>query len=231
MRNRLSTTCLKWESYLAFALYGSPQTTIKSKFPWFLLHQLSQHPFWCILNIKWGYLITILWWAHPTTWFLHYMGSVISTSRVRSPTRETLSFAYAEVNIISHQPTHFLWYAWALQVCKSYVQANFTDGDRWYTRWGSLILKSLSPQQYHFYYNIVDLVVFLHGVNTSDLSEFNLVERRMAPISHEIAGVLLRQYSFGNHLDSSGKTADCELEKNFLKTAWVHTELWPKITK
>ena len=156
------------------------------------------------------------------------MGSVISTSRVRSPTWETLSFAYAVVNMISHQRTHILRYAWTLQVCKSYVQANLTDGDRWYARWGSLILKSLSPQQYHFYYNIVDLVVFLHEVNASDLTKSNLVERRVAPISREIAGVLLRQYSFGNHLDSCGKTADCELEKNFLKTAWVPAEVWPK---
>ena len=148
------------------------------------------------------------------------MGSVKSTSRVRSPTWETLSFAYAEVNIISHQPTHFLWYAWALQVCKSYVQANFTDGDRWYTRWGSLILKSLNPQQYHFYYNIVDLVVFLHGVNTSDLSEFNLVERRMAPLFHEIAEC----YFFTIPLEIIRTQVEKLLTVSWRRTSWRQHE-------
>ena len=50
----------------------------------------------------------------------------------------------------------------------------------------------------------------------------------MTPISDEIAGVLLLHNSFGNHPHSSGKTADCELEKNFLKTAWIPAEVWPK---
>ena len=75
---------------------------------------------------------------------------------------------------------------------------------------------------------LVVIVFLLHGVNESHLSEFNLEERSVAPLSHETAEVLLRHYSFENHLDSSWKTADCELEKNFLKTGWVPAEVWPK---
>ena len=45
-----------------------------------------------------------------------------------------------------------------------------------------------------------DLVVLLYGVNASGLCAFNTVERPMAPLSHDIARVLLRQDSFGNHL-------------------------------
>ena len=45
-----------------------------------------------------------------------------------------------------------------------------------------------------------DLVVLLYGVNASGLCAFNTVERPMAPLSHDNAGVLLRHNSFGNHL-------------------------------
>ena len=45
-----------------------------------------------------------------------------------------------------------------------------------------------------------DLVVLLYGVNASGLCAFDTVDRPMVPFSHDIAGVLLRQVSFGNHL-------------------------------
>lgn len=52
---------------------------------------------------------------------------------------------------------------------------------------------------------------------------------RDAQLFHDIAGVLLRHDSFGNHLDLSGKATDCELEKkNFFKAAQVLAEEWPK---
>ena len=144
------------------------------------------------------------------------MGSVISTSRVRSPTCETLPFPYAVVNIISHQPTHML------MICMS--------------NWAKVMLKPIllieidgTQDEAPWYSKPLAVIVFLlHGVNESHLSEFNLEERSMAPLSHETAEVLLRHYSFENHLDSSWKTADCELEKNFLKTGWVPAEVWPK---
>ena len=49
----------------------------------------------------------------------------------------------------------------------------------------------------------LDLDALLHGLNASGLSAFNPVERLMASLSHEIAGVLLRHNSFGNYKDSS----------------------------
>ena len=57
------------------------------------------------------------------------------------------------------------------------------------------------------------LDVLLHGVNAAGLSVFNPVERRMAPLSHDLAGIILPHDSYGNHLDESGKTIDVELEK------------------
>ena len=46
------------------------------------------------------------------------------------------------------------------------------------------------------------LDVLMHGVNAAGLSAFNPVERRMAPLSHDLAGVILPHDSFGSHLDN-----------------------------
>lgn len=78
-------------------------------------------------------------------------------------------------------------------------------------------------------FRLLDLDVLLHGVNAAGLSAFNPVERRMAPLSHDLAGIILPHDSFGHHLDSSGKTIDQELEvKNFQKAAEVLSEVWKK---
>ncbi|XP_036340341.1 protein dachsous-like, partial [Rhagoletis pomonella] len=49
----------------------------------------------------------------------------------------------------------------------------------------------------------------------------------MAPLSRELAGVILPHDSFGNHLDGNGKTVDPILEKiNFRKAGEVLAEIW-----
>ena len=69
----------------------------------------------------------------------------------------------------------------------------------------------------------------IHGVNAAGLSAFNPVERRMAPLSHDLCGIILPHDTFGSHLDSSGKTIDNELEKeNFHAAAEVLSEVWSK---
>ena len=73
--------------------------------------------------------------------------------------------------------------------------------------------------------------------NAPGRSAFNRVGRRMAPLSRELAGVILPHDTFGSHLDSSGRTIDKELEKrNFEKAGSVLTTLhstdillWPSI--
>ena len=70
------------------------------------------------------------------------------------------------------------------------------------------------------------LDTLLHGINASGLSAFNTVERRMAPLSQYILGIILPHDYFGNHLDTSGKTKKTELEKrNFFKAAEVLAEI------
>ena len=73
----------------------------------------------------------------------------------------------------------------------------------------------------------LNLDAYVHGVNAAGLSAFNPVERRMAPLSHDLCGLVLPHDTFGNHLDGSGKTIDLRLEKkNFHAAAEVLSEVW-----
>lgn len=54
----------------------------------------------------------------------------------------------------------------------------------------------------------------------------HFIERRMAPLSHSITGVVLPHEHYGSQLDSNGKTTDIVLEKkNFRKSGEVLVEL------
>ena len=64
-----------------------------------------------------------------------------------------------------------------------------------------------------YFFKELNLDVFLHGVNAEGLSAFNAIERRMSPLSHDLAGVILQHDTYGNHLDNNGKTIDEDLEK------------------
>ena len=49
----------------------------------------------------------------------------------------------------------------------------------------------------------------------------------MAPLSHDLAGVVLPHNSFGSHLNCQNETIDAELEmKNFAKAGEVLAEIW-----
>ena len=57
-------------------------------------------------------------------------------------------------------------------------------------------------------------------------SAFNRVERRIAPLSNQLAGVVLAHDAYGSHLDSGGKTIDVELERqNFVKAGETLAEV------
>lgn len=62
--------------------------------------------------------------------------------------------------------------------------------------------------------------------NAPGRSAFNQVERRMAPLSRELAGLILPHDLFESHLRGQ-KTIDSELEKvNFQKAAEILAEVW-----
>ncbi len=58
-------------------------------------------------------------------------------------------------------------------------------------------------------------------------SAFNRVERRMAPLSHDLSGLIIPHDHFGSHLSSNRKTVDVELEKaNFTHAGKILSEVW-----
>ena len=75
-------------------------------------------------------------------------------------------------------------------------------------------------------YNLDALFI---GTNAPGRSAFNCVERRMAPLSPVLAGIILPHDHHENHLDNQGKTIDVELEqKNFAHAGSILAEIWSK---
>ena len=76
-------------------------------------------------------------------------------------------------------------------------------------------------------FQVDDLDALFIATNAPGRSAFNRVERRMAPLSRELSGVLLPHDHYGTHLDSQGRTTDPELElKNFAHAGQVLSEIW-----
>ncbi|GBP70813.1 hypothetical protein EVAR_54326_1 [Eumeta japonica] len=70
-----------------------------------------------------------------------------------------------------------------------------------------------------------DLDAIFIITNAPGRSCFNRVERRMAPLSHQLSGLILLYDFFGNHLDDQRRTIDNELElKNFKMAEWYDNE-------
>ena len=63
-------------------------------------------------------------------------------------------------------------------------------------------------------YNLDALFVFTHAPGSS---AYNSVERRMAPLSKDTAGLVLPFDTYGTHMNSSNGTTDIDLEKKNFK--------------
>ena len=65
------------------------------------------------------------------------------------------------------------------------------------------------------------------ATNAPGRSALNRVERRMTPLSDNVAGVILPHDTFGSHIDSKGDTIDRDLEiKNFAYAGKVLGDIW-----
>ena len=72
-----------------------------------------------------------------------------------------------------------------------------------------------------------DIDYIIAVCNASGLSAYHFIERRIAPLSKELAGVILPHDHFGSHLNASRVTVDPELEmKNFKKAGEVLSDIW-----
>ena len=75
-----------------------------------------------------------------------------------------------------------------------------------------------------------DLDAHILYTNAPGYSAYNRVERRMAPLSKELSGLVLLHDACGAHLDESGTTIDTDLEReNFKKAGQVLADVWSGI--
>ena len=80
-------------------------------------------------------------------------------------------------------------------------------------------------------FRLFDLDGIFVATHAPGHSAFNQVERRMAPLSRDLAGLVLPHDHYGSHLNASGKTIDAELElKNFQKAGETLAEVWSSNT-
>jgi hypothetical protein len=90
-------------------------------------------------------------------------------------------------------------------------------------------IKVINVAIHHFLQNNMDAIFI--ACNAPGRSAYNRVERRMAPLSRELAGVILPHDHFGTHLDSKLKTTDLELERiNFSYAGQTLAEIWSKLS-
>ena len=86
-------------------------------------------------------------------------------------------------------------------------------------------MKTISVAIHNF--KIMNLDALFVCTNAPKRSAFNRVERRMAPLSRELAGLILPH---DHHLDEQGRTIDAELEKsNFRYAGETLAAVWNKL--
>ncbi len=79
----------------------------------------------------------------------------------------------------------------------------------------------------HFKRHNLDAIFI--ACQASGQSTFNAVERRMAPLSHDVSELILPHDSLGSHLDSKCRTIDIDPEKlNFWKTGQLLADVWSR---
>ncbi|GBN78913.1 hypothetical protein AVEN_255368-1, partial [Araneus ventricosus] len=67
--------------------------------------------------------------------------------------------------------------------------------------------------------------------NAPGRSAYNRVERRMAPLSRELSGLVLPHDHYGSHLDENGRTIDEAMEQNnFAYAGKTLAEIWSSIS-
>ena len=85
--------------------------------------------------------------------------------------------------------------------------------------------KTLATAMDRFKKYDLDVLVMINQAPGQNL--FNVVERRLSPLSHDLAGLILPHDHFGTHLNESGLTENAGLElENFKRTGDVLAEVW-----
>jgi hypothetical protein len=98
------------------------------------------------------------------------------------------------------------------------VDTNGLDNDTRYSKTLSTAIEKFKK------YNLDSLIITNQAPGQA---LFNVVERRLSPMSHDLAGLILPHDHFGTHLNDTGSTEHAELEKtNFKMAGDVLAEVW-----
>ena len=85
-------------------------------------------------------------------------------------------------------------------------------------------------KMYYKLWKKLELDLLLISMSAPGCSAFNSIERRMAPLSRALVGLVIDHKKLGNHLDAKNKTKDEELErKNFAAAGKILAEVWNKL--
>ncbi|KZS01097.1 Uncharacterized protein APZ42_002342, partial [Daphnia magna] len=85
--------------------------------------------------------------------------------------------------------------------------------------------KTIEVGIHHFLQN--DLEALFITTNAPGRSVFNRVERKIAPLSKELSGLIISRDNFGDLFDDQGKTVDSVFKKNnFEYTGKQLAEIW-----
>lgn len=88
--------------------------------------------------------------------------------------------------------------------------------------------KTISFAVQHFKNYNLDALFLV--TNAPGRSAYNRVERRMAPLSKQLSGLILEHDHFGSHLDNSGRTIDDDLElQNFEHAGQLLAQVWSEM--
>ncbi|BFZ21940.1 hypothetical protein BsWGS_24979 [Bradybaena similaris] len=88
--------------------------------------------------------------------------------------------------------------------------------------------KVIKVAVHHFLQHHFDAVFI--ATNAPGRSAFNRVERKMAPLSNELTGLILPHDHYGNHLNERGVSIDADLEKKNFKFAGITlAEIWSQL--
>jgi hypothetical protein len=86
---------------------------------------------------------------------------------------------------------------------------------------------TLTVAAHHFKTYNLDAIFI--ATNAPGHSAYNAVERRMAPLSHDLSGLILPHDAYGSHLDEKGTITDQELaKKNFAMAGDALASVWSK---
>lgn len=109
--------------------------------------------------------------------------------------------------------------------CMYFLNRQLIGADLFTCRYEKVIKHSIHN------FKAFNLDLLIVATNAPGRSAYNRVERRMAPLSRELSGVILEHDHYGTHLDNNGRTVDTEKEgQNFEFAGKTLADIWSELS-